>query len=348
MRMFNKQRKRQHILLIANSLLRIGRLLQLGYPLETALKFIQLHVNLELQMQLGEVLIQLKEGHPVHVAFDYVDIPSSIKSFLYFYERQGQLAEGFTQAGTLLHHQLKMTNELWKLLRYPSTLLMLCGVVLLLMFHFVIPHFQTVFNLMTNTPPFYTIIFMKILLLTPYFLSAFFLLLLCLFVIVQIKWRKWTAHDRIQLFLKFPICRRYVQMIISYVFSLHLGRLLQSGMTLQQALVEFENQNYLPFFREECTVIKSELLQGQPLYEILREKHFFCEELSIVVNNGEKTGYLAADLEHYGDILMEELEEEVQKGLRIVQPALFVVIGGFVFILFLVTMLPLFHMLGTT
>jgi competence protein ComGB len=339
--------KNQHLKMVATSFQRIGRLLDLGYPLDTALEFIQFHVNQKVKGQIEEALLHLREGHPVYEAFNTFDIPSSIKSFLYFYEQQGQLAQGFTQAGMLLHHRDKVISELLKLLRYPLTLLILCGIVLILMFQFVIPHFRTFFAMVTEAPPLFTLIFMQVLYHIPYFLISTLIMFIIIFLFIRFKIKTWSASKKVMFIIKVPFLKKYVQMVISYFFALQLGKLLRTGMTLQRALFQFENQDYLPFLQQECVLIKYELLQGKAFHQILKEKAFLCDELSIVVVNGEKAGYLALDLEHYSDILFDQLEESVQKGLRIIQPMLFLLIGAFVFLLFLATMLPLFQMLGS-
>ncbi|MFC0561934.1 competence type IV pilus assembly protein ComGB [Halalkalibacter alkalisediminis] len=336
----------KHLRTVATSFIRIGRLLEQGYPIEMALRFIQFHVSSNINEQIEQVLIQLKDGHPVHEAFQSFDIPNSIKSFLFFYEQQGQLAQGFTQAGMLLNHREKVMNELTKLLRYPLTLIFLCGLVIVLMFQFVFPHFRSFFTMLSESPPLFTKMFMQLLYLIPYLIMASVIMLLLSTLYILIKMKKWSVKKKIMKLMNIPFCKNHVQNIISYFFSLQLGKLLIAGMTLQEALLQFEKQEYLPFFQQECYQISCELQQGRPFNEILKEKVYFCKELSFVVDNGEKTGYLAVDLQHYSDILFQELENSLQKGLRLVQPILFIIIGGFIFLLFIATLLPMFQMIG--
>ncbi|WP_227936866.1 competence type IV pilus assembly protein ComGB [Alkalihalobacillus deserti] len=347
MKYFRKRpHDKKHLRTVATSFIRIGRLLEQGYPLETALRFIQLHVGIKIKEQIEQVLLHLKEGHPVHEACQSFEIPNSIKSFLYFYEQQGQLAQGFNQAGMLLNHREKIITELTKLLRYPLTLLLLCGLVLILMFQFVFPHFRSIFTMMSESPPLFTKMFMQFLFQLPYFMIIGLVVLLFSALFIRFKMKKWSVSERIMKLLNVPFCKNHVQIIISYFFSLQLGKLLSAGLTLQEALLQFEKQEYVSFLQLECMQISSELQKGRPFREILKEKAFFCDELSVVVDNGEKTGYLAGDLEHYSDILFQELEDSLQKGLRMIQPMLFLMIGGFIFLLFIATMLPMFQMIG--
>ncbi|GAE25332.1 late competence protein [Halalkalibacter wakoensis JCM 9140] len=343
---FRNRKTKQHHRDVANSFLRIGRLLQQGYPLEAAIIFMEPHVTVQTSSQFSYVLNLLKEGHPVYEAFQSIDIPTSIKALLYFYHYQGDIAEGFLHAGTLLRYREKIFGELNKLIRYPVALLFFCLVVFVLMYQFVLPHFQSYFSTMSESPSVITSIFLSFLNHLPYLFGGGILVLTltCFYIIYQSN--QLTHYEKIIRLLSLPILKRYVKLIITYFFSLQLGKLMTAGMSLQQALKQFELQNYLPFLQQESVQISHELHQGNSFKEIVRSKQYLKEELAFVIDNGQKTGYLGSDLEQYSDILFSELEETIQRLLHLIQPILFFVIGGFVFLLFLITMLPLFQMLG--
>lgn len=63
--------------------------------------------------------------------------------------------------------------------------------------------------------------------------------------------QKRSPHDQIALFLKIKPIKATAQQAISYYFSLQLGRLLETGMSLQQALYVFEGQDYLRFLKKK-------------------------------------------------------------------------------------------------
>jgi competence protein ComGB len=322
-------------------------LLEQGYSLEAALKFIQLHVIQVTKEQIDEVLVNLQEGHPVHEAFRSFDIPASIKAFLYFYDHQGDLAQGFHHAGTLLVQREKVLTDITKLLRYPFALLFFCTVVLVLMFQFVVPHFRSFFTMMNSTPPLLTDIFLSFVYHLPHLVGICVVILIPFLFYFLVKVKKLSPYQRTMKLISIPFCKRYVKTVITYFFSLQIGKFISTGMSLQQALTQFQQQDYLPFLQQECLQISHELHQGRSFQEILNGKAYLRTEISFVVDNGERTGYLGNDLEQYSEILYLELEEALKRGLRLVQPILFLFVGGFVFLLFLATMLPLFQMLGS-
>ncbi|KHF37765.1 competence type IV pilus assembly protein ComGB [Halalkalibacter okhensis] len=338
--------KKKYLRDVADSFVRIGRLLEQGYPIEVALTFIQLHVMKRTREQFETVIVNLKEGHSVHESFRFFDMPKSIKSFLYFYEHQGKLADGFKHAGNLLRYREKTIYELSKLLRYPIALLFFCFVVLLLMFQFVLPHFRSYFTMLAESPPFFTSIFLTFLFNLPYLFCGLVLFLLLISILIFSKVKRFTPYERTVKLLSLPIGRLYVKTVITYFFSLQLGRLIRTGMSLQQALKQFEYQDYLPFLQQESVQMLHELDRGHSFEEIVKSKDYLRNELSFVIDNGERTGFLGSDLEQYSDILYLELEDSIQRVMNLVQPLLFVIVGGVVFLLFIITMLPLFQMLG--
>ncbi len=340
-----KRKKSRQLQATAKHFVSIGRLLKQGYPLNTALTFIQLHVSNQTKRQITDVLEHLKNGHPVYVAFHSFDIPPSLKSFLYFYEQQGDMAQGFIHAGALLEQREKMKQELIKLLRYPILLIWLCLLIIVLMYQFVVPHFRSFFS-MAEDIPLLTKILLSFLQYAPYVFTLLFAFLLAFTLYYWYRIKSWSPYQKVMKLLSLPVCSKYVQIIITYYFALQLGQLLSVGMSLQQALRVFNKQDYLPFFQQECTQLMHELHQGHSLPSMLSKRVYFRSELSFVVENGEKTGYLANDLVHYSEMLFGELDESFQRALRFIQPAFFIMVGGIVFLLFLATMLPLFQMVG--
>lgn len=330
---------------LARYLIQIGQLLEQGYPLHTAIQFMQLHVPSEMKKKFDDVLAALQEGHSVHEAFTSFDLPPTLSSFLYFFERQGKLAEGFVHAGHLLEKREKWKSDLIKLLRYPLFLLWLCFFLLLVMYSFVLPHYRSFFSIVQEIPPLTRLVYHLIeqipnLLVI---LSGIFLFVL---LYHTFKMRSSSSAEKIQFLLQIPFVKRYVRQVLTYYFSLQLGRLLETGLTLQEALNLFATQTYLPFFQQESEKMMDELRRGVSFPQLLYERAYFLKDFAFVVEHGEKTGYIGKDLIHYSDVLYRDLDEKMLRALKYVQPLSFLFIGAIVFLLFLATMLPLFQMIS--
>ncbi|MGN7310127.1 competence type IV pilus assembly protein ComGB [Alkalicoccobacillus gibsonii] len=330
----------------AKRLIRIGTLLQQGYTMEAALSFISLHANEEIKEQLDQVQTDLQSGIRIHEAFERLHLPADILSFIYFYEEQGEVANGFIQAGIVFQGREKTRVQIQKLLRYPLVLGWASVMVLIIVQQFIVPHFQNLFVSMNSDPPAFTAFFFKVLENLPLIAFVFFILLFILYLYYRIKIKPIPPHLKINKLLQLKITRELTRRILTYYFSLQFGRLLGGGMSIQHALSIFEEQNHLPFFQHEAVQMKRELQQGESLTQMLQNRYYFLKDLSFVVENGNRTGYLASDLQNYSELLFTDLEESLKKGLALLQPIFFIGMGGFIFIVFLSVMLPMFEMIG--
>ncbi|MFK3937231.1 competence type IV pilus assembly protein ComGB [Alkalihalobacillus sp. NPDC078783] len=339
-------RKKRNQLEQAKRLIRIGNLLEQGYSMDAALSFIALHGNESVQAQLEQIQSDLHSGARIHEAFEHLNLPADILSFIYFYEEQGEVAKGLIQAGIVFEGREKTRVQIQKLLRYPLVLGWAGVMVLIIVQQFIVPHFQNLFVSMNSNPPALTAFFFRFLENLPFIASVFFIILFSLYMYYRIKIKPIPPHLKINKLLQLKLTRRVTRRIITYYFSLQFGRLLGGGMSIQHALSIFENQTYLPFFQHEAHQMKRELQQGESLSQMLLNRHYFLKDLSFVVENGNRTGYLASDLQNYSELLFIDLEESLRKGLALLQPVFFIGMGGFIFVVFLSVMLPMFEMIG--
>ncbi|MEK4565615.1 competence type IV pilus assembly protein ComGB [Alkalihalobacillus sp. FSL R5-0424] len=339
-------RKKVNQLEQAKRLIRIGNLLQQGYSMDAALSFIALHGNETVQVQLEHVQADLHSGVRIHEAFEHLNLPADILSFIYFYEEQGEVANGFIQAGIVFEGREKTRVQIQKLLRYPLVLGWAGVMVLIIVQQFIVPHFQNLFVSMNSNPPALTAFFFKFLENLPLIACGILVVLISLYMYYRVKIKPMPPHLKINKLLQLKITRRVTCRILTYYFSLQFGRLLAGGMSIQHALSIFEQQSHLPFFQHEAVQMKRELQQGESLSQMLQNRHYFLKDLSFVVENGNRTGYLASDLQNYSELLFVDLEESLKKGMAFLQPVFFIGMGGFIFVVFLSVMLPMFEMIG--
>ncbi|GAF63770.1 competence protein ComGB [Bacillus sp. TS-2] len=328
-------------------LTRISQLMEQGYPLSIALSFMKLHAEPLLQVLYDKVEKELMKGIPVYEAFETFDLPKDVLAFLYFYDKQGNLAKGFEQASIIYQKKEKVKKELSKVLKYPLLLIWLSIIVLILIQQFIVPQLTQLFYSIQNSPPLITSFFFMFIEHIPLFFVVIALCLILLFLFYVFKIRNWSSKKKITCLLAVPGMKRKVKQVVTYFFSLQLGRLIKAGMNVSMALHVFENQNYIVFFSEEVKVMKSEFTQGYSFTEIIMKKSYFTSELALVMENGERTGYLGENLESYGQLLFDEIDSSLKAIITMVQPIFFIMIGFFVLFLFLAVLLPMFNLIGT-
>ncbi|MFA9457241.1 competence type IV pilus assembly protein ComGB [Halalkalibacter sp. AB-rgal2] len=324
---------------------RIGSLLEAGYPLDISLSFVTQYASSEWIEKMHEVMYSLQEGYAVHQSFDVEGIPRSIILFLYFYERQGDLPKGFIEASRYLRHQLKWKNQLIKLVSYPFFLLLFSGLLMSMMYLFVLPNFTAMIS--TTSSPAFVFTFVELLKQAPLVLLLCCVCFILFFLLYMNRLKNLSPLHKINHFIKIPLIGRVLKLLITYFFSLQLGRMLTAGMTIQQALQQIQDQPYVELLKLESERLMVGLRSGQSLSEVIEESPIYQKEFSSVLANGFRTGYVATDLIYYSSILYAELERMIQKGLNRIQPIMFMLIGFIVLFLFLATLLPVYEMLNT-
>lgn len=326
---------------------RLGELLSKGYEMEQALQFLQVQASKELHADMEYMRNELKRGSSVCNSLNSLQLAGEIQSFIYFYEEQGRLAEGLVEAAQLAQKRAVIKKQFQKLLRYPLFLLWGTIIALMVVNQFIVPHFKSLFQTMQNSPPLLTQLFFSFLTVFPYIsISLIAVGVISVYTIIR-KYRTKTAHEKMALLLKMKQSKIVVQQLVSYFFSMQLCRLLSTGMTIQQALFIFEKQNFLEFFRHEAQVMRTALTKGETLFTYINTQHYYTSELAIIIENGMKTGKVAEDLQYYSQWLFQEIEDTIQKRMAIMQPFLLIGIGGFILILFLVVMLPMYEMIDS-
>ncbi|KMK77335.1 competence type IV pilus assembly protein ComGB [Alkalihalobacillus pseudalcaliphilus] len=330
--------------IITDHLYRISRLLQQGYSISAALSFMKVHSSTHMKILYEHIEADLNEGVHISEAFSRLGLSKDILSFLYFFERQGNLEEGFLFASKLSQRKERVKKDFMKIIRYPLALIWITLLVVLMLQQVVIPQLVTIYASFSGERPAMTSFLFSVIQSTPYIIACLSFVLVLLFFSYMVYIRPKSSVYQVRLLLKFPHVHQFVRSIITYYFSLQLGRLLESGMAIGQALSVFLEQNYLDFYEGEVKEIQSLLTQGFSFYEIMKAHPYFLTELAFVIDNGEKTGFLGKDLQSYSEILYADIERSIEKFFAVLQPLFFIVIGSFILFLFIAIMLPMFSL----
>ena len=65
------------------------------------------------------------------------------------------------------------------------------------------------------------------------------------------------------------------------------------------------------------------------------------------VQHGELTGYLGKELLLYSEVLMEQIEQQTQRILRIIQPSFFIMIAICIVGAYLAILMPMYNLVHT-
>jgi competence protein ComGB len=157
--------------------------------------------------------------------------------------------------------------------------------------------------------------------------------------------RKVSILKQRAILVRIPIAGRILKLLFTHYFSVQLSFLLAGGISVFEALILFEKNHRQPFYSRLGMVIKQKLLTGEKLESILASFPFFEKEFPMIIKHGQENGKLEQELLFFSEHCMVNMEERIEKSLKMIQPMLYLFIGLLVVSMYLAILLPMFKLL---
>ncbi len=286
----------------------------------------------------GFSLSQALEKHPGVFSEFYVNMVKSA-------EVTGRLGEVLDFLADYLEKQALLKSKVKNALFYPAFVVVLFFVVILIMVTFVIPQIMPIFKEANIDLPFYT----EMLIGFGVFVSNWWwatLILLGVFIFVLIDYFQ-SKEGKIvldELSLRVPIIGKMFQKLYIARFAESTRVLIKGGLTIPQAIEISSRTIGNVVYQNLLQNASEEIRKGKLLSKILEEIEEFPPLVSQLVNIGESTGRLEDLLKKINDFYTREIEDMVNNLVTLIQPALMVLIGGGVALLFASILLPLYSL----
>jgi len=330
----------------ASFLKMIGELLIRGYPLAEALDSITYHLPQKRNLEIKECLRGLKEGYPFYLVLQKLAFHKDVIGYVYFAEQHGGLAMAFLEGSKMMQRRAKDLSQIKKLVSYPLFLMLTTIVLFFFVQKYLLPQFSSLFTSMKLKANFFTIAI--------YFageafpILVFFLLLIfiCFLLYYLFIFKKLTSIEQKQQILRIPIVARLFRLYYSHYFSVQLGSLLEGGLSVNESLTMFEQNEDQLFYSQLGMEMKRLLMRGEKLEDILKSFPFFEGELSLVVKHGQDNGKLSQELLFFSAQCMNSLEEKMESLMKKIQPVLYCFIGLLIVSMYLAVLLPMFHLIN--
>ncbi|MTT32658.1 type II secretion system F family protein [Terrilactibacillus sp. BCM23-1] len=326
-------------------LIRMGESLLQGYTLQDAIQLQSLHQKNIIQEKMTTMLRLLSEGETLTEVLTVMKFPNECCITLYFSEQSGELAHGFIESGQLMLKREEHRSKLRKLLRYPLFLIWMFIIMIFIISTFLIPNFMKLYHSLNLELPLVTRIVLS---LNHNMVSigiGILVITLCGSVCF-IYFKKIPIIKKISVMSQIPLLSRYIKLYFTRAFAFHLGSLLRSGLSINQALDTMTKQHMTAFSYQEALHIRQAIIKGEKLDHILAERSYYLREFIEVIRHGQNNGRLGSTLMLYSDTLLRKLEEMTQTWLAIVQPATLVFIGILLLSLFSSILIPIFHIMN--
>lgn len=324
---------------------RLGELLQSGYYLADALKFLQSQESVHRKQTIELAIKMLKEGHSLYEVLSFLGFNHQLLYFVYYAEYYGDLPKALLEGGRFWQKRNKDRDQLMKVLLYPIFLLIFIFIIFVLMQSMLFPKFQDLYVNMNISPT----LFLKVILgissflhLFPYIMLTF--LIFC-YVIKKLWFDKLSPLKRKRYVLNIPYVGNYIRMFDSYFLTYQLSGLLAGGLSINDAILLFSKHSHWLFFHRIGEIIYQELNEGKNLEDIFSSLPYFDPYLSDVIANGQKNGKLDQELFHYSRIVLDTIENRMTSLIKMVQPVLFASVGLIVVSIYLSVLLPMFSII---
>ncbi len=302
-------------------------------------------VNPKLRSTLQSIHASLEEGVQLSAAlrvfpriFNEVFV-SAVKAG----EASGKMTQILQRLATMLRNEDRMRSAIRGALAYPAVLLTISVLVLFAVVFFVLPQFSRVFKDVGIVPPPTTAVLLSVGAVirenTMLILGGPVVAAAGLGVFSQTSaFRKIADH----LWLNMIITRSAARSLTSgRVFRL-LGMMLNSGIPLLETLQLCSRSVSSQQFRTLMDTMQNEVILGHMIGPVLARCPVLPPGAAQMMMTAERTGKLSEVFDLIGEHFEEDGERQLRDRVKLLEPAVIVVMGALVGLIVASVMLPLF------
>ena len=292
-------------------------------------------------MEGGNVLSQCMATHAD--VFDRVFI-----SLIRAGEQSGQLPEVFKNLAETIRWQDELLSQTRRLLMYPMfTLVVVVGVMAALLI-FLVPQIAGLFKSMGMALPIQT----KILLAVSEFTKSYWLPILLLptsaaiTLVTVVKRSPKAAYLWDHAKLRIPVIGPIIQKIIMSRFTNTFGLMYRSGITVLDAIRITEEVVGNRVVADGLNRAVQQVASGESLTEAFNNLGLFPPLVIRMLRVGESTGALDTALANVTYFYNRDVKDAVDKGMKMLGPALTLVLGGMIAFVIWAVLGPVYDILG--
>ena len=260
-------------------------------------------------------------------------------------EQSGKLDNVLDRLADYTENRQALQSRVRNALVYPILLTVVCVVIVSLLLGYVVPEVVNVFRTGKQVLPLLTRVLIG---LSDGFRRWWWLLFLGLFAI---SWgfRRWLANPLNRrryhlLLLRLPIIGRVVRGVNAARFARTLSILTASAVPVLDALrIAGEVVANLPM-RDAVADAAVKVREGAPIARSLGASKLYPPMLIHLVASGETSGELETMLERAANNQERDMDGIVNTAVNILGPAMILVMGGFVLLIVLALLLPIFQL----
>ncbi|AOV07846.1 competence type IV pilus assembly protein ComGB [Sporosarcina ureilytica] len=328
-------------------LARIAELLNEGYTFSDAINLILPHHTLDYENVIRQIEEAFRRGLGVSAILGKFGFSDTLILSVIIAEKNGHLADVLQVLSKQLEKVEEAKRKLKNLLAYPLTLFVFIAALLMGFRNFFLPNMEALSRSRQGDMSAMSTLLPKLVSLLPDMIFGTAIFIAVTIMSLLFYYRKLSPINKIKFIQKIPVVRHWIFQWKSQQFARELGSLLESGMSIQDALEVLIQQNVDPVLGEIARNVKEYLIFGEPFHAAIALVDGLTKEFSSFAKHGEASGHLAKELLIYSAHLEESLHRKMTKGLALLQPALFSLIAICILAAYVALLLPIYNMLDT-
>ena len=317
---------------------KIGRLLNAGVSLKKSIEFQKSSCkNLSLKFRIFNLYKKLEKGEDI---YEILRSENLIKEremlIIYVSENAGKIGDGFLKIAYLKQKKEKLKNELKIALSYPTFILFISTIIILLIFYFIVPNFQILYEIEINKLPFLTRIILNI----QHILNKFpytIIIIICV-VFFSIKFFHLKKQLQKVSFIKKYLLEKYIINILE-----NLSLLLESGISIDKGIdIILENLDS-GYLKNRMFILKN-IKKGELLSECFKKLNILSLEEIDMIKVGEESGTVEMVLKEISLVRDEDLNKKIKIVLKLSEPILLLFVGILISAFVIGLYLPILNM----
>lgn len=260
---------------------------------------------------IREIQERLQQGNRLSFALEPLNLPTALQQLLRVGDQTERPLMILRQVIRLLELESQMKKKFWKMARYPIVLAV--SLLLLFMFYalYVFPSLLEMSN-PTTLPPFVRPLIHP----SAKYVMAFAPLTTMVGLILLIR------RIPIKRLLRMKMIQKMLRLYYSYLFTIEVGSFIDAGFSLEEAFHALE-QGQTGKKKQMYQMLHHRQKSGQPLSEAMQDENIIDVETVGLVHIARESGDLGPLLLEQAALLHESIEEEVEKKLLLIEPALY-------------------------
>lgn len=298
--------------------------------------------NRKIQETLLNVKTSIQEGTSIADALKSVNIfPEFLVEMVRAGEESGALDKIFLSASEFLEMQISFKNNIKKALMYPSMVIILGIIAMLIMMNYVVPTITKLYSQFGKELPTST----KIVIKASQIFKISLKIIPVLAIILFIGKRKLLTKDFIdKLKLKLPFFKKLHLYSQYHTWANTMGILVSGGLTLDKAL-EIANKTISNIvIQKRFDILVNEVRKGKSLSALLKSNKILPDNIIQLIAVGEETAKLDDMFLLVAKIYKKHTERLINIFLTYLEPFILIILSLFIGFFIYATIIPMFSL----